>query len=65
MEMLYQLSYPSICRTSRWYARRINRPAFVGRVLHKGNLRFPVSSSLGLSPLGDGLAEPLLRGMRS
>ena len=49
MEMLYQLSYPSICRTSRWYARRINRPAFVGRVLYKGNLRFPVSSSLGLT----------------
>jgi len=25
-------------------------PAFVGRVLHKGNLRFPVSSSLRWTP---------------
>ena len=49
MEMLYQLSYPSTCRAFRLRERRINRPAFVGRVLHKGNLRFPVSSSLGLT----------------
>jgi hypothetical protein len=36
-----------------------------GRVLYKGNLKFPVSSSLGLSPPGDGLAEPLLKGLQS